>query len=91
MTLGANASYPMEWSGLLMMGSPDHVRRTPRSDTLGDILSLDLTIADQKSRFLHLETVPGSRIANVEKRVDTRIERWGEECLAMAHAATISA
>ena len=60
---------------LLSVVAPDRIRGPRRSVTLGEMLSLHLAIADRKRRTLLLEAVPGSKIAELEERVDASIER----------------
>ena len=60
---------------LLSVVAPDRIRGPRRSVTLGEILSLDLAIADRKRRMLLLEAVPRNKIAELEQRVDASIER----------------
>ena len=60
---------------LLSVVAPERIRGPRRAATLGEILSLDLAIEDRKRRALLLEAVPGSKIAELEERVDARIER----------------
>lgn len=59
---------------LLSVVAPDRIRGPRRSVTLGEILSLDLAIADRNRRALLLEAVRGSKVAELEERVGATIE-----------------
>ena len=63
---------------LLAVIDPERIRGPRRSVTLGEILSLDLAVADPKRRTLLLNAVPESKIGELEERADTTVDRLRE-------------
>ena len=59
---------------LLAVIDPERIRGPSRSVTLGEILSLDLAVADPKRRTLLLNAVPENKIGELEERADTTVD-----------------
>ena len=76
---------------LLAVIDPERIRGPRRSGTLGEILTLDLAIADPERRKLLLDAVPYSKLAELEERVDTTVVRLrdGNSLAPAVHRALV--
>lgn len=63
---------------LLIVIAPERTRGSRRSETLGEILSLDLAVDDHKRRKLLLDAVPDNKVDELEERANTTIDRLRE-------------
>ena len=58
---------------------PDRVRGPKRADVLGEMLSVEFAVDDQRRRKLLLSAVPVAKIGELEERTGCRVEQLMQE------------